>query len=289
MRDANSCVIVTNPITIDPLNEPSNLTFVSTQPVCPALTSDITVTVVDGNTPFVFEIVAPSAIAATSTVGNTATFNGLAPDTYTFRVTDDKGCTYEESYTITPITPISVSGQLNNNISCLGASDGAITFNVGDFITSYDYVVTGPATFSGTAEFANAIPLTGLDAGIYSITVTDTDTNCTATADVTIAAPPATLTISNLTVTDLTCSTSGTVPGSVTITAAGGWGGFEYELEDPTGATVGPQSGNTFTGLTDTSGNYTVTVRDAGGCEVTQTFSLSPTVSPVLSVTANSL
>ena len=40
IRDANGCVIVTNPITIDPLNEPSNLTFVSTQPVCPALTSD---------------------------------------------------------------------------------------------------------------------------------------------------------------------------------------------------------------------------------------------------------
>ena len=96
--------------------------------------------------------------------------------------------------------------------------------------------------------------------------------------------------ITNLALIDLTCSPSGTVPGSVTITAIDGWGGFEYELEDPSGTLIGgPQSSNSFTGLTDTSGNYTVTVRDAGGCEITQTFNLSPTVSPVLNVTANSL
>ncbi len=85
IRDASGCVFVTNPVTIDPLNEPTDLTFVSTAPNCPAQTSDVTVTVVDGNTPFLFEIIAPAAIAATSTSGSSADFDGLAPDTYTFR------------------------------------------------------------------------------------------------------------------------------------------------------------------------------------------------------------
>ncbi|MBT8183985.1 MAG: hypothetical protein KJN76_04030, partial [Eudoraea sp.] len=106
VRDANGCVFLTNPIIISPLNEPSDLTFTATLPLCPALSSDVTVTVVDGNTPFVFEIIAPAAIAASSTSGNSANFNSLAPDTYTFRVTDDKGCIYEESFTITPVVPI---------------------------------------------------------------------------------------------------------------------------------------------------------------------------------------
>lgn len=287
VRDAAGCTLTTDPIAIDPLNEPSDLAFASTQPLCPALTSDVTVTVTDGNTPFVYEIIAPAADAQNN--GNVSTFAGLSPGTYTFRVTDVKGCTIEENYTIAPITPITVSGQLNNNVTCFGLTDGAITFNVADFATAYDYNVTGPSTFSGTAETANAIPLNGLAAGTYSITVTDTDTNCTATTNVTVAAPPAALVISDLDVTDITCTATGTDPGSVVITAADGWGGYTYELEDPSGTITGPQPVNSFTGLTDTSGNYTVTVRDAGGCEVTQTFALTPAVAPVLDISANNL
>ncbi len=287
VRDANGCTFPTNTITINPRNEPSDLTFVATQPICPSLTSDVTVSVTDGNTPFNYEIILPVSDAIDN--GTSSNFVGLSPGTYTFRVTDDKNCTIEESYTINPITPIAVSGQLNSNITCFGLTDGALTFNVDDFATSYDYSVTGPATFNGTSETANSIPLTGLAPGTYTITVTDNDTNCTATTDVTIAAPPAALVISELDVTDISCSTTGTNPGSVVITATDGWGGYEYELEDPTGGTVGPQSTNSFTGLTDTTGNYTVTVRDAGGCEVTQTFALTPAIAPVLEVTANSL
>jgi len=290
VRDASLCTFTTLPVTLNPLNEPTDLTFVSSAPNCPTQTSDVTVTVANGNTPYVFDIIAPSAIAATTTTGNSADFDGLAPNTYTFRVTDDKGCFYTEDFTINPVDQIAVNGQLDNNVTCFGLSDGAATFNVSNFVTSYDYNVTGPTAFTGTAQTANAIPLTGLGAGTYTITVTDTDTNCTATADVTIAAPPAALVISDLDVIDLSCSTTGTVPGSVTITAVDGWGGYEYELRDPSGILVGgPQSTNSFTGLTDTSGNYTVTVRDAGGCAITDTFSLNPTVAPTLEVTANSL
>ncbi|GAB5473149.1 MAG: hypothetical protein Mars2KO_12480 [Maribacter sp.] len=289
IRDANNCLVTTNAVTLDPLNPPTDLTFTSTPPNCPALTSDVVATVVNGNTPFVFDIIAPAPITATSATGNTADFDALAPGTYTFRVTDDKGCFYTEDFTIAPVNQISVTSQLDNNISCFNLTDGAATFNVGDFNTTYDYSIAGPATFSGTAETNATVPLTGLAAGTYTITVTDNETNCTATADVTIAPPPAALAITALDVTDLSCSALGTVPGSVTVTAADGWGSYEYELEDPLGATVGPQPTASFTGLTDTSGAYTVTVRDAGGCEVTQTFSLSPTVAPVLDVTANSL
>ena len=287
VRDAAGCTYPTDPITILPLNEPTDLTFVATAPNCPDLTSDVTVSVVGGNPNFTYEIVAPAGDVANN--GNSNVFAGLDPGTYTFRVTDDKGCAIQEDFTITPVDRISVTGALNNNVTCFGLSDGSITYTLADLTGTYDYNVTGPANFSASAQTNASIPLTGLGAGTYVIAVTDNTTNCTDNASVTVAAPPAPLLISDLDVTDLTCSTTGTVPGSVVITATDGWGGYEYELEDPAGTVTGPQSTNSFTGLTDTSGNYTVTVRDAGGCEVTQTFSLNPTVAPVLEVTANSL
>jgi len=287
VRDANDCTFVTDPVTIAPLSLPSDITFSQTILTCPALTADVTLTVVDGTAPYAYEIIAP--VGDVTNNGASNVFTGLAAGTYTFQITDANGCTYDETYTVPSVTPIDVVGQLVQNISCFDDTDGAVRFNVSGFGTDYDYTVTGPATFNGTNETNTTIDLTGLDDGTYTITVTDNVTNCTATTSVLINAPPAALVISDIDVSDLTCSSLGTVPGSVTITAADGWGGYEYELEDPSGTVTGPQGTNSFTGLTDISGNYTVTVRDAGGCEVTQTFNLTPTVSPVLDVSANSL
>ncbi|SKB44759.1 gliding motility-associated C-terminal domain-containing protein [Maribacter arcticus] len=286
IRDANGCTFATDDVTIDPRIEPSDLTFNATQPVCPALTSEVTVTVVDGTAPFNYEIIAPLANAIDN--GTSNTFSSLEPGTYTFRVSDAKGCSIQEDFTIAAVNRIAAVGKINNNVTCFGISDGAVTFNVSGFTTSYDYTVTGPSTFSGTAVTANTLALTGLGEGTYSIEVTDNTTNCTATENIAVTAPLSELIISDLDSTDLSCSPSGTVPGAVTVTATGGWGGFEYVLESPTGAITGPQGNNSFTGLTDT-GNYSINVIDAGGCEITQTFSLTPAEAPVLEVTANNI
>ncbi len=281
IRDANGCVFVTNAVTLDPLNPPTDLTFTASAPNCPAQTSDVTATVVDGNAPFVFEIIAPAPIAATSITGNSADFNGLAPDTYTFRVTDDKGCTYDETFTINPVTPISVVGQLISNVSCLGASDGEGLYTVSGFGTSYDYAVTGPASFNGTNETSTTISLPGLAAGTYDITVTDNDTNCTDTASFTINAPAAALTLT-ATETQPTC----TDPGSVVLTAADGWGGYDYSLTYPDLVTIVTNTTGNFTGLNQ-NGTYNASVTDANGCIVNTTFALNAAVAPVLAITPN--
>ena len=222
IRDANNCTFVTNAITLDPLNPPSDLTFSATTPNCPTLTSDVTATVVDGNTPFVFEIIAPAPIAATSTSGSSADFDGLAPGTYTYRVTDNKGCVYEESFTINPVSQINVTGQLISNITCINDTDGEIDFTVADFNTDYNYTITGPANFNGNNQTNGTISLTGLDDGTYTIIVTDNLTNCTATTDVTVNAPTAALTLSASEIQP-TCISD----GSVTLTSTG-WVGRKF-------------------------------------------------------------
>ncbi|WP_282053969.1 T9SS type B sorting domain-containing protein [Maribacter luteus] len=278
IRDANGCTFATPAITIEPLNEPSDLTFTATAPNCPTQTSDVTVTVIDGNTPYVFDIIAPSSIAATSTSGTTAGFDGLAPGTYTFRVTDNKGCTYTEDFTITPVSPITVAGTLVNNVTCVGASEGAVDFTVNGFSSSYSYSIDGATSI--TAQTANTINLTGLSAGDYTIIVTDEVTNCTDTQTITVNEPTDSLAFT-FNVTPLAC----TADGSVTITATDGWGGYSYEITQPDAVVLGPQSSNIFSGLNQT-GIHTIQVTDAGGCVVTDTFTIDTPTNPTISLDA---
>ncbi|EAR02806.1 putative hemagglutinin/hemolysin-related protein [Maribacter sp. HTCC2170] len=276
VRDANGCLFPTPAITLDPLNEPSDLTFTATAPNCPTQTSNVIVTVVDGNTPFVFDIIAPATIAATSITGATANFDNLAPDTYTFRVVDSKGCEYTEDFTIAPVTPIATAGVLVNNVTCVGASDGAVDFTVTDFASTYAYSINGAANI--TAQTASTINLTGLSAGDYTIIVTDETTNCTATDVVTISEPTDPLAFTyNL--TPLGCSADGTI----SITATDGWGGYSYEIIQPNAVVLGPQPSNVFTGLTQI-GNHTVRVTDAGGCIVTDIFNIATPVNPTVTL-----
>ena len=278
VRDASGCLLVTNNVTIDPLNPPTDLTFSATQAVCPALVSDVTVSVVDGTAPFVYEIIAPAAVNN----GNNNLFSGLSPDTYTFQVTDANGCVYQEDLTISPVVPVQVTGMLISNVSCLGDTDGEASFTVSGFAASYDYNITGPATFSGTAETNGTISLTGLAAGTYDITVTDNDTNCVDTASVTINAPAAALALAVAEVQP-TC----TDPGSVQLTASGGWGSYTYEITYPDTITIVNNTTGNFAGLTQ-MGTYTATVTDANGCLVTTTFDLNSAVPPVLAIVPNS-
>ena len=280
VRDANGCIFVTNSITIDPLDPPTDIDFSATNPQCPTFVSDVTLSVTGGAPNLVYEIISPAGGAVNN--GNNATFTGLTPGTYMFRVTDNDGCFYDESFTIAPVTEISVTGQLISNITCFGDSDGEIQYTVNNFNTDYDYSVTGPATFSGTAETNGTISLTGLAEGTYTITVTDNFTNCTDTADVTIAAPPAAIT-APFTLVQPTC----VADGSIDIAAAGGWGSYTYEITAGP-ATFGPQANGLFSGLS-IGGTYTYTVTDSNGCVFTDTFTIIEAIAPVLDIVPNDI
>ncbi len=283
VRDDLGCIFTTNAITIDPLDPPTDIDFTATNPLCPTFVSDVTLSVTGGEPNLVYELISPAGSAVNN--GNNNTFAGLAPGTYMFRVTDNDGCFYDESFTIAPVTEVSVSGQLVGNITCIGDNDGEIEYTVNNFNTDYDYSVTGPANFSGTAETNGTISLTGLAEGTYSITVTDNFTNCTDTADVTIAAPPAAIT-APITLTQPTCLAD----GSVNIAASGGWGSYTYEIiSGPGGYTLpAPQTSGLFSGL-DIGGTYQFTVTDANGCVFTDDFVINEAIAPVLDIVPNNI
>ncbi|MNK10931.1 bacterial transduction protein [compost metagenome] len=281
IKDKNGCTFETNAITVNPLIPITNIAVDATPVVCPARTSDISLTVTGGVGPFDYEM------TGTAT-GNNATglFPDLHPGSYNFEVTDVNGCTFSVSYTVKDITPITVSGQPVSNVKCKGDANGSLKYKVDKFSVNYSYSVAvtagGTAVTPVTGSNAGVIDLTGLAAGTYTITVTDDVTNCTATADVTIAEPTIALTFTKLE-KQPTCINT----GNVAITASGGWGNYKYEIEQPDGTILGPGGSSTFTGLTQ-AGTYTITVKDGNGCAVTDTFDLQLATPPVVGISASS-
>ncbi|ALM49000.1 hypothetical protein AMR72_08925 [Flavobacterium psychrophilum] len=276
VKDASGCTIQTPAITVDPLTPVTAITFTATDVECPSLTSDVTLAATGGFGALTYKIIAPAG----KEVDNTSNplFTGLDADTYTFEVTDAKGCVYTQNYVIDPITPVTVTAQKIKDIECLGDTNGSLTFTVGGAAT-YDYTViaTGPGTAvpAVTGETNATITITDLAAGTYTVTVQDPVTKCTDDATITIDAPLSALSVTE-TVVQPTCTTG----GSITVNATNGWGNYTYILSN--GTTTITQSNPEFTDLAN--GTYELEVKDLNGCPYSATITLNAAVSPVVSI-----
>jgi len=193
-----------------------------------------------------------------STVANVT---GLSKGSYTVTVTDASGCTNSANIVITAPPPITVNAVVNTNAGeC--TNTGSATANAGAGVPAYTYAWTGGNTN------ANA---TGLSQGTYIVTVTDAS-GCTATATVDITAPPPLVVNTVINNNATACNNS----GSATVNASSGLPNYTYLWN--TGST-----NVTLTGLS--VGTYTVTVKDANGCQATATATI--TVPPPLVANAS--
>ena len=282
IQDANGCLFTTNTISLMAPNQLTDITFSATTLTCPAQVSSVTLSTVGGTAPFNYQIIAP--VGQTVDNGTNPIFTGLTSGTYTFQVTDTNGCSFQESFTINALPSIDVIGQVVSNVICLGDNNGALLFTVNSS-NPFNYQVTngaGVVVSSGNNSSLTTISLTGLTASTYTILVTDTVTNCTDTATIVVAAPSVALALT-FTANQLSCASN----GSVTISAIGGWGSYQYQLTQPNGTILGPQSSSTFTNLTQT-GTYTISVNDINGCIVSNTFNLATPSNPVAVIASSS-
>jgi len=129
--------------------------------------------------------------------------------------------------------------------TCIG-NDGQISISASAGSGSYEYSTDGGVTFQPSGTF------TGLSAGTFTIIVNDLTTGCTGSDTYTLNASAGGLTVSTVE-TDESCVGSN---GTITITATGGSGSYEYSIDG--GTTFQP--GNSFSGLT--AGSFTVIVND---------------------------
>jgi gliding motility-associated-like protein len=138
--------------------------------------------------------------------------------------------------------------------ACPGATDGSITAT-GNSIPPYTF-----AWSTGLVETTPSVStVSGLGAGTYTLVVTDGD-SCESTLDITLTEPPA-IVFSLDSLAPVTCP--GGSNGAFGVTASGGTSGLgthTYSLDGGPFVPVG-----FFDGLA--AGSYTVTARDANGCE----------------------
>ncbi|MCC6723504.1 MAG: hypothetical protein IT258_03270, partial [Saprospiraceae bacterium] len=161
-----------------------------------------------------------------------------------------------------PLPSLSAGIQSDFNgfgISCAGASDGAATATViASGTPPYAY------TWSNGLQSANA---TGLEAGNYSVTLTDVN-GCKATESVIVESPPL-LELNELSVTDFECENPGNA--SFEVAASGGAGPYEFAIND------GDLQANGQFSVSE-AGAYKVEVKDGNGCETSLVVELKGAV-----------
>jgi large repetitive protein len=209
----------------------------------------VTLNAAGGTSPYTY------AAGSGTAAGNV--ISGLAAGTYNVTVTDANSCTYTVPVNITEPAALNLIVATQTNVACNGGTNGAVVLSANGGSTPYEYSKDGGA-------YQTSPNFTALAAGTYSFSVKDAKM-CTKMISVTITEPAA-MTI-NATPTNLTCN--GAANGAIAAAVSGGTAPYEYKFS----ATSAYQATASASGLA--AGTYDVTAKDANGCTVTTTVTLT--------------
>jgi hypothetical protein len=191
--------------------------------------------------------------------GMSAILPNLPTGNYNVTVTDNNNCNGSASVAINnePTLLVNVTG---TNTICNGANSGSATANTSGGTFPFTYAWSN----GGTTETIN-----NLDAGTYTVTVTDA-AGCVANGSISISqSTPITI---DLATADITCF--GANDGSLLAT---GWGGTPpYNYAWSTGLVYDEPTPNAGSSLMNLSaGTYTVTVTDQNGCQTVNAIDIN--------------
>ncbi|UUW10071.1 T9SS type B sorting domain-containing protein [Flavobacterium plurextorum] len=286
--DANGCKTPPVRIDIDPLNKPNKLDFSATVITCKTGedVSTVDVKATNGVGPLVFEIISTNTATAPALFGpittpdsaTAASFPGLLPGTYTFKVTDDNKCSYQDSFTIASKINILADGQLVAGVACKGESNGKVTFKVSKIgALGFTHTISGVSgvgvvTLVGTDTFE----LTNLAKGTYKIDVKDNATDCISSFSVDVPEPE-TLKVEYVTNKHANCDNG----AEITATATFGTAGYKYAFVKAGDPKVYTDSD---TAILDKAFTWVVWAKDAHDCEISAPITII--VDPMPSITS---
>lgn len=195
----------------------------------------------------------------------TSSINGLTAGTYSLTVTDNKGCSANNTVIISQPPQLTASTSKINE-TCDYLNNGSASVSVSGGSPTYSYLwQPGNTTNSG---------ITGLTAGTYSISIIDSK-GCAISKNIIITEPNA-LTININSQTNVSCS--GGNNGAISTSVTGGTANYSY-LWSPGGATTANKNNLS-------AGTCSLTVTDSKGC--TTSNSITITEPPPLIATTTS-
>ncbi|WP_408046589.1 beta strand repeat-containing protein, partial [Tenacibaculum crassostreae] len=215
----------------------------------------------DGNFVFVVENTSTGVIT-----NHTTSPIDIPAGTYNVSVRDKNGgtdyCEYSSTITINQIVdPTITTSTVQPDCN---ADTGTINVTVANGVADYTVTVTGPTTPPAQTGSGLNYTFTGLAAGNYTISVTDANGCTSPVSNETITAPPA-LTGGSAAATDLMCSPTGTILGTITFTApSGGTPGYTYFYAVAGSGSYVQIAGTTVSNINP--GTYDTRVVDANGC-----------------------
>ena len=178
----------------------------------------------------------------------TGVFTNLTAGTYSVTVTDDQGCTSIcDDIIISSPTEIICEIESAIDETCSNADDASITVSATGG--------TGTHTFDIGFETNNTGVFTHLEAGSYSITVSD-ENGCQSVCEEVILTQPLPFSCSLVSISDETCEFG--TDGQIVVEGIGGVPPYTFTLNNMSSLT------GTFTGLD--AGTYSVEITDANNC-----------------------
>ncbi len=225
-----------------------SVNITGTSPTCNGFNNgEVSANVTGGTAPYTY---------SWNTGANSSILQNLSAGTYSVTVSDANGNQANSSFNLTEPSAINVSVSLNN----VCAGNGNATVSASGGTGAYSYAWDNGAT--GTS-------VTGLPAGFHCVTVTD-GSGCQAVGCVTVTGP---LTL-DLVVQGLACFNF--CDASVTAVVTGGAPPYTYVWSNGANGGVNPNLG---------PGDYSVTVTDQNGCQISGTATVGNPVQLNINVT----
>jgi hypothetical protein len=237
VTDANGCEAVSD-VQIETGDVIESQTTIIQQPSCNNSNDGmISVAVTGGTPPFTY---------AWSDGQTQATATGLNPGQHTVTVIDVVGCTIADTVTLTAQSQMFISMNVLQSIDCHGDQTGSVRAAPMGGTAPYEFLWSSGETTD---------ILTGLPAGNYFVTITDAN-GCVTSGGV-MFQDPAALELSLEAIPPLCADFD---DGQIIASASGGTPPYSFMWSD---GQMGPAAGSLA------AGEYTLTVTDDNGCEVT--------------------
>lgn len=243
---------------------PLSMSLVPTNISCnSAANGTIDLTASGGTYPYTFSWSHSGSVIATH-----EDLTQLAPGTYSIVVTDAKGCSISGSIGIMQPAAITTSYTYSDN-PCYGNALGSVDLTVAGGSVPYGYAWTGPSGFTAATQ-----NVSGLNSGLYQVTITDLH-GCSTVFPVDVFInQPVVLSASASMSQQVSCNGGGN--GAIALTAEGGTAPYSYAWTGPSSYSSSLED---ISGLM--AGTYNVNITDAHGCST----STSATVTTVVDVT----